>query len=133
MFCPNCGSEIGSPRSFCTGCGGSLPKRGSTAAKILKWGGLGCGLLLGLLVLAVVATVVASIGTTDEGGTDEGGMEATVKVYPGGLNLTNLNNFPWYGLVITLDDRYSTRYLFGDPDRPYLRHDKVVPPGEGQR
>ena len=129
MFCTKCGSAIGSSESFCTDCGSQLPRHGSSrATTILKWGGLGCGVLIGLLVVVLVLSWIgSSIGTTDDGG-----MEAAVKVYPGGLEWTNLNDFPWYGLVITLDDRYSNRYLFGDPDRPYLRHDKAVGPDEVQ-
>ena len=58
MACPNCGTESSERTAFCTQCGTSLPKRRGTAKKILKWGGLGCGGLLGLfIVIAIIVGV----------------------------------------------------------------------------
>ena len=57
-------------------------------------------------------------------------MTATVGVLPNGLNITNTDDFPWYGLIITIDDKYSTRYHFGDPGRNYLREDSILESGE---
>ena len=48
----------------------------------------------------------------------------------GSANVTNLNDFPWYGLVTTIDDRYTNRHFLDNPDRPYLRSTSVVEPGE---
>ena len=59
-----------------------------------------------------------------------GGMEASVVVTAGSAEVTNLNDFPWYGLVTTINDRYTNRQFLGNPDRPYLRHDSAVEPGE---
>ena len=128
MFCTKCGSEIGSPKAFCTGCGTSLSKQGSTATKVLKWGGVGCGLLLGLLVVALVlATIVSAI---DPDSSTDNPMSAAVHVLPGGVSVINNNAFPWYGLIITVNDQYSTRYHFGDPNYSFLRPDSIVEPGE---
>ena len=57
-------------------------------------------------------------------------MEASVEVSPVSATVVNLNDFPWYGLVMTIDDRYTNRSFLDNPDRPYLRHDSMVGPGE---
>ena len=81
--------------------------------------------IVGLLLLIVCVRVIADTGSNNE---EE--MEATVIAFPGGLDVTNLNDFPWYGLVITVNETYSNRYYMGDPDRPYMRPDSVVQPNE---
>ena len=91
-----------------------------------------------LFVAATLAGILSgSCGSSDSSGTsdsgkvpDSGRMNATSTVYAEGAHLLNRNDFPWYGLVVTLNDRYSNRHLFGDPDRPHLRSDSVVEPGE---
>ena len=62
--------------------------------------------------------------------TSKGGMAAEATVLPGGADITNLNDFPWYGLVITLNERYSNRLLMDQGNWPYFRHDSVVTPVE---
>ena len=67
MACPNCGTESSERTAFCTQCGASFPKRRGTAKKILKWGGLGCGGLLGLfIVIAIIVGVTTGKPSPDE-------------------------------------------------------------------
>ena len=67
MDCPNCGNETGKRAAFCTRCGVSRPRRPGRAKSIFKWGGIGCGGLLGLLTLLVIAGTL----TTDTPSSDE--------------------------------------------------------------
>ena len=57
-------------------------------------------------------------------------MTATVQIMPGAVNVINEDTFPWYGLTITLDDRYSTKYRFGDWNWGWLREDSILEPNE---
>ena len=70
MACPNCGTDSSEGTAFCSQCGASLPKRPGTAKKILKWGGLGCGGLLGLfIVIAIIAGITTGKPSPEEQGT----------------------------------------------------------------
>ena len=67
MDCPDCGNEISEQAAFCTQCGVALPKQRNTAKGIFKWGGIGCGGLLGLFaVLVVIAALTAETPSRDE-------------------------------------------------------------------
>ena len=83
--------------------------------------------VLFILLFLIIGALVTSLSEED---TDTTTMNASVHVLPGAIRMINNNDFPWYGLIITLDDRYSTRYYFGDPQRPYLRPNSIVEPGE---
>ena len=48
----------------------------------------------------------------------------------GAIVVLNNDAFPWYGIIVTVDDEYSTSYHFGDPNYPFLRPSSVVEPGE---
>ena len=107
-----------------------------------------CGLFALILVLAIIfptseentspaATAAPSIETmpistptTSIPTPQPSNMKAAVHVLPGAVQVTNNNDFPWYGLIITVNGRYSTRYYFGDPGRTYLRADSIEEPGE---
>ena len=66
MACPNCGADANERTAFCTQCGTSLPKRPG-AKRILKWGGLGCGGLLGLfIVIAIVVGITTGTPPPEE-------------------------------------------------------------------
>ena len=67
MDCPNCRNAISERAAFCTQCGVSLPKRRSRSKSILKWGGIGCGGLLGLFIVVVIVAALA----TDTPSSDE--------------------------------------------------------------
>ena len=60
MTCPSCGSDIGEPAAFCSQCGVAVPKRGSTAKRILKWVGIGFGGLLGLFIVMVIVVALTT-------------------------------------------------------------------------
>ena len=57
-------------------------------------------------------------------------MTATVKIMPGAIVVINEDPFPWYGLIITVEDRYSTKYRFDDPNWGFLAEDSVLEPNE---
>ena len=57
-------------------------------------------------------------------------MTATVKIMPGAIEVINEDPFPWYGLTITLKDRYSTKYRFGDRNWGFLVEDSILEPNE---
>ena len=85
--------------------------------------------VLFILLFLIIGALVTSLSEEDTDA-DATTMNASVHVLPGAIRMINNNDFPWYGLIITLDDRYSTRYYFGDPQRPYLRPNSIVEPGE---
>ncbi len=60
MVCPSCGSDIREPAAFCSQCGVAVPKRGSTAKRILKWVGIGFGGLLGLFIVMVIVVALTT-------------------------------------------------------------------------
>ena len=146
MECPKCGTENSERAAFCTQCGVSLTKGRSGARSILKWGGVGCG---GLLVIFIVVVIVAAL-TTDSPPTSATNptpmpnatstltkppaqtvtMNAHVNVWAGAVVVLNNDAFPWYGIIVTVDDEYSTSYHFGDPNYGFLRPSSVVEPGE---
>ena len=71
---------------------------------------------------------ISSDFATDIAISDIPPMTATVKIMPGGINVYNEDTFPWYGLIINLEDGYSTKYRFNDSDWPGLRADSIVLP-----
>lgn len=62
-FCQNCGHELSNTASFCSGCGRpteSNQSRGNEVVpaagrkrQVLKWGGIGCALLVAIAIIAV--------------------------------------------------------------------------------
>ena len=67
MDCQSCGYETSERAAFCTRCGVALLKQRSAARKIFKWGGIGCGGLLGLfVVIVVIAALTTETPTQDE-------------------------------------------------------------------
>lgn len=79
------------------------------------------------LVLAFFAMVVmAACGEEIQ----MGGMDAEVSTQLGAVNITNVNEFPWYGLIITLNGKYSNRLLMDRGNWPYYRSDRAVMPNE---
>ena len=146
MDCPKCGAEVSERAAFCTQCGVSLTEGRNRARSVLKWGGVGCG---GLLVLFIVVVIVAAL-TTDSPPTSTTipapmpdatstltkplaqtvTMNAHVNVWAGAVVVLNNDAFPWYGIIVTVDDEHSTSYHFGDPNYGFLRPSSVVEPGE---
>ena len=67
MDCPSCGHETSERAVFCTQCGTSLPKQGTTVKRFYKWGGIGCGGVLGLfVVIVIIAALTTETPTRDE-------------------------------------------------------------------
>lgn len=72
-FCNHCGGEVADGVKFCTHCGGTITATASTPPVVvvqtptqqsggmtcLKWAGIGCGGLLGLLILASLIVYLA--------------------------------------------------------------------------
>ena len=83
-------------------------------------------LLLGVFTILMTGVVACETGQPNQ----KGGMEAEATIFPGGADITNLNDFPWYGLTLTLNDNYSNRLLLDKGNWPFLRHDSVVLQGD---
>ena len=88
--------------------------------------------VLAIIGVLVVLAIIGGLSTSDDetGESNPAAMSASVHVQAGGVTTINDNDFRWYGLIITIDDRYSTRYRFGDPDYFFLRPDRITEPGE---
>lgn len=59
-----------------------------------------------------------------------GDMSAEVRTRRGSIEITNKNDFHWYGLIITLNERYSNRILMDRDNWPYFDSDRVHRSGE---
>ena len=57
-------------------------------------------------------------------------MNAHVNIWAGAVVVLNNDTFPWYGIIVTVDDEYSTSYHFGDPNYGFLHPSSVVEPRE---
>ena len=88
--------------------------------------------VLAIIGVLVVLAIIGGLSTSDDetGESNPASMSASVHVLPGTVTTINDNDFRWYGLIVTIDDRYSTRYRFGDPDYHFLRPDRITEPGE---
>ena len=84
------------------------------------------GVILTGLVFLGTLLIISACGDVSS----KGGMAAEATVLPGGADITNSNDFPWYGLVITLNEKYSNRLLMDKGNWSYFRHDSVLMPGE---
>ena len=80
----------------------------------------------------MVLAIIGGLSTSDDetGESNPAAMSASVHVLPGGVIIINDNDFRWYGLIVTIDDLYSTRYRLGDPNYPFVRPDRITEPGE---
>ena len=89
--------------------------------------------VLAIIGVLVVLAIIGGLSTSDDetGESNPAAMSASVHVQAGAVTTINDNDFRWYGLIVTIDDRYSTRYRFGDPDYHFLRPDIITEPGEG--
>ena len=88
--------------------------------------------VLAIIGVLVVLAIIGGLSTSDDetGESNPAAMSASVHVQAGAVTTINDNDFRWYGLIVTIDDRYSTRYRFGDPDYHFLRPDIITEPGE---
>ena len=82
-YCPSCGGEVADSARFCTHCGAgrenpspspspaqepaSQQQSGGKKRGCLKWGGIGCGGLLAIMIAIVIIAAITSSG--DGGGT----------------------------------------------------------------
>ena len=95
-YCISCGGEVSQDNSYCQNCGTSLAnaptnidpiaqptQKAGCFRKILKWGGIGCGGLIGLFVILII--IVAIAGTT---GNNEDSAEKIVPDATNGLGAT---------------------------------------------
>ena len=78
---------------------------------------------LGIVLLSVLTACAAPPTPTLR-------MRAEATFFPADAEVTNLNDFPWYGLVITLNEEYSNRLLMDRRNWPFWRSDRAVIPGE---
>ena len=78
-YCIRCGGEVLPGKPYCHHCGTSLlnppaeidpiaqpAQKGGGFRKILKWGGIGCGGLLGLFVLLIIIVAIADTTSDNE-------------------------------------------------------------------
>ena len=86
-FCNHCGGEVADGVKVCTHCGASItatagaapvvvvqtPPQKSGGMTCLKWAGIGCGGLLGLLILAAIVAFIALPGDSNESGESPSG------------------------------------------------------------
>ncbi len=92
-YCIRCGGEVQPGKSYCHHCGASLAnppvgidpiaqptKRGGGFRKILKWGGIGCGGLIGLYVILAVIAAIAGTTGDNENSTVQIVPDATIMV-----------------------------------------------------
>ena len=82
-------------------------------------------IIVGFLMLIAVAacdTITNSSSTAP--------MTATVRIKAGAIYVINEDTFPWYGLIITLGDRWTTEHRFGDWNWPWLSQDSILLPNE---
>ena len=88
--------------------------------------------VLAIIGVLVVLAIIGGLSTSDDetGESNPAAMSASVHVLPGGVIIINDNDFRWYGLIVTIDDLYSTRYRLGDPNYPFVRPDRITEPGE---
>ena len=81
------------------------------------------GFFLLIILFAITSSVDDSLSDTEP-------MTATVKILPGAIEVINEDTFPWHGLIITIHNRYSTKYRFGDFNWGFLSEDSVLQPSE---
>ena len=81
---------------------------------------------IGFLLLLIIA--VGLFGDSDTTSSSASNMTATVGIYAGSVEVINEDTFPWHGLLITLNDRYSTKYRLGDSNYPFIREDRILEP-----
>lgn len=92
--------------------------------RLVKWFLIVVG-LLGLLVIGfVVYSVIYPPGPE---------MLGSAQIWPGGMSIHNENDFPWYGMVVTIEGKYSTKHHLDDPNWGFISPDSVLLPGESQR
>ena len=109
MDCPDCGNETGEWAAFCTRCGVALPKQRSAAKKIFKWGGIGCGGLLGLFIVFVVIATLTSVQ-------DEESWTPTEAPSPSETRQTPISDpSAWYGA----GERCDTSEMVGWSDETW--------------
>ena len=74
MYCTICGAKIAAGAKFCNQCGipttgktppGRISRNPGTRKRVLKWGGIGCGGLLGLFIILVVIAELSSSSSED--------------------------------------------------------------------
>lgn len=82
-YCPSCGGEVADSAKFCTHCGAgrenppaspapapaNQQQSGDRKRGCLKWGSIGCGSLLAIMIAIVIIAAIASSG--DGGGTTQ--------------------------------------------------------------
>ena len=69
MICPICRYTNQAGVAFCTQCGTPTRKPVGKAKRIFKWTGIGCGSLLGLLIVLIIVAAIASSGNDGNVGT----------------------------------------------------------------
>jgi len=78
-YCVECGGEISDGAAYCSHCGSHLrdtaanndpssqsPKEGSRFRKVLKWGGIGCGGIIGFFIILVIISGIVAVLTEND-------------------------------------------------------------------
>ena len=86
------------------------------------------GVIITIGFLMLVIIIVGSCADVDSSLTEP--MTATVRIKAGAIYVINEDTFPWYGLIITLHDRWTTEHRFDDQNWPWLRDDSILLPSE---
>ena len=92
-YCIRCGGEVQQGKSYCHHCGASLAnppattdpivqptQKGGGLGKIVKWGGVGCGGLIGLFVILAIIGAIAGTTGDNENSTVQIVPDATSRV-----------------------------------------------------
>ena len=84
-----------------------------------------------LIVLMMLFAISADCSETIYSGFEDQSteMNASVHVLLNAIEVINNDDFPWYGLIITVN-KYSTRYYFNHPNWPFLSDDSILEPNE---
>ena len=86
-----------------------------------------------LIILVIIGAIIGSDSNDDHVTSDIDPtlrMAAHVHVLPGAVKVINNNEFPWHGLIITINDDFSTRYRMNDPNYYAMRPERMIQPDE---
>ena len=91
-YCTNCGNEISQNASYCQQCGSAQTDAHSTVSstaqatkksggfkKAMKWGGIGCGGLIGIFVILIIIGSVAGTAGDGESPTESADSGRTIQ------------------------------------------------------
>lgn len=113
--------------NHCRKCISHQARRGPPTLPIRKIAKYTLLTVAGFFLLIIIFAITSSV---DDSLSDTKPMTATVKILPGAIEVINEDAFSWHGLIITIHDRYSTKYHFGDFNWGFLSEDSILQPQE---